>query len=84
MIRVLAFGALIVAVGWWTAEGESAWHRSGASPAERTAAISACRSAGTSGLHGLVPGESRSLERCMTEHGWAPGAPPDQQVAALR
>lgn len=84
MFRMLAFAGLIAAVCWWTLEAAPAWHRSGASPAELTAALSACRAEATSGLQSLVPGEGRAFERCMTSRGWNVGASPETQVAALR
>jgi hypothetical protein len=84
MIRIVAFAALIVGAGSWTTETTPDWYRPDASPSDLRAALSGCRAEATSGLHGLLPSEFDALARCMSEHGWAPGANPQTQIAALR
>jgi hypothetical protein len=84
MIRVLAFAALILGVGWWVSDLRPAWHRSGSSTSELTAALSACRAEATAGLRGIVPSDGHAIDRCMTGRGWALGEAPSTQVAALR
>ena len=84
MIRLLAFAALIVGVGWWTTEPPPEWYRPDASSSDLRAALSDCRAEATSGLNGLLSSEFDALARCMSEHGWAPATNPHTQVAALR
>jgi hypothetical protein len=78
MIRLMAFAALLVGAGWWTAEPDPGWHRPDGSASDLAAALSDCPA------EAILPAEFDSLARCMSEHGWAPGASTESQITALR